>query len=58
MAKKITAPKLSTIRKQLTEARLISEEGLLAEFVAWLPNYPWDGPPLPRGLRIKWPWKR
>ena len=24
----------------------------------WLPMPPWDGPPLPSGLEIKWPWQK
>lgn len=26
------------------------------DIMKWLPAFPWDGPPLPQFLGIKWPW--
>lgn len=48
--------------RMLREAGLISERGLAADMAEaiknWIPMPPWDGPPLARGLGIKWPWRK
>jgi len=52
--------KIQMTRDYIITANFIATPGPpppMWKLIDWLPPAPWQGPPLPRGLSIKWPWR-